>query len=131
MESFVEETIRDIRIKVRNERVLCAVSGGIDSTTVAILLHKAIGSNLRCVFVNHGLLREDEQNQVPKLFKDHFGIDIIRVDAEEVFLTKLKGISDPEQKRKIIGNEFANSFLQIALRDGPFQWLLKELYTQT
>jgi GMP synthase (glutamine-hydrolysing) len=123
MESFVEETIRDIRIKVRNERVLCAVSGGIDSTTVAILLHKAIGSNLRCVFVNHGLLREDEQNQVPKLFKDHFGIDIIRVDAEEAFLTKLKGISDPEQKRKIIGNEFANSFLQIALRDGPFQWL--------
>ena len=123
MEGFVEKTIRDIRFKVRNERVLCAVSGGIDSTTVAILLHKAIGSNLRCVFVNHGLLREDEQNQVPKLFKDHFGIDIICVDAEEVFLGKLKGISDPEQKRKIIGSEFANSFLQVALRDGPFQWL--------
>jgi GMP synthase (glutamine-hydrolysing) len=102
---------------------LCAVSGGIDSTTVAILLHKAIGSNLRCVFVNHGLLREDEQSQVPKLFKDHFGIDIICVDAEEVFLKKLKGISDPEQKRKIIGSEFANSFLQVALKDGPFQWL--------
>ena len=123
MENFIENTIRDIRIKVRNEKVLCAVSGGIDSTTVAILLHKALGGNLRCVFVNHGLLREDEENQVPQLFKDHFGIDVIYVDAEEVFMAKLKGISDPEQKRKIIGNEFANSFLQIALRDGPFQWL--------
>ena len=123
MENFVEETIRDLRHRVRNERVLCAVSGGIDSTTVAILLHKAIGSNLSCVFVNHGLLREDEENQVPKLFKDHFGIDVIYVDAEDVFLTKLKGISDPEEKRKIIGNEFANSFLQIALKDGPYHWL--------
>ncbi|HEY7078118.1 MAG TPA: glutamine-hydrolyzing GMP synthase [Nitrososphaeraceae archaeon] len=123
MQSFVEEAIRDIKLKVKNERVLCAVSGGIDSTTVALLLHKAIGSNLSCVFVNHGLLREDEQNQVPKLFKDHFGIDIIYLDAEEVFLTKLKGVSDPEMKRKIIGSEFANSFLQVALKDGPFQWL--------
>ncbi|MGC2383511.1 MAG: glutamine-hydrolyzing GMP synthase [Nitrososphaeraceae archaeon] len=123
MENFIERTIHDIRTKVRNEKVLCAVSGGIDSTTVAVLLHKALGSNLRCVFVNHGLLREDEQNQVPKLFKDHFGIEIIYVDAEQEFLTELKGISDPEQKRKIIGKEFANSFLQIALREGPFQWL--------
>ncbi len=123
MECFVEEAIHNIRLKVRNERVLCAVSGGIDSTTVAILLHKAIGSNLSCVFVNHGLLREDEQHQVPKLFKDHFDIDVIYVDAEEVFLTNLKGVSDPEMKRKIIGSEFANSFLKVALKNGPFQWL--------
>ncbi len=123
MESFIETTIQDIRKQVGKEKVLAAVSGGIDSTTVAALMHKAIGDQLRCVFINHGLLRQDEEKEVVKLFKDHIGIDIIYVNAEKQFLGKLKGITDPEKKRKIIGEEFANVFVDVVKKSGPFQWL--------
>ncbi|MEO9321598.1 MAG: glutamine-hydrolyzing GMP synthase [Nitrososphaera sp.] len=123
MESFIENAIQEIRSQVGDEKVLAAVSGGIDSTTVAALMHRAIGSNLRCLFVNHGLLRQDEENEVLKLFRDHLGIEVIYADAEKQFLDKLKGVADPEQKRKIIGEEFAHVFADVVKKEGPFQWL--------
>ena len=113
IESFIESTISDIRKQVGKEKVLAAVSGGIDSTTVAALMHKAIGDQLSCVFINHGLLRQDEEKDVVRLFKDHLGINVIYVNAEKQFLEKLKGVSDPEEKRKIIGEEFANVFAAV------------------
>jgi GMP synthase (glutamine-hydrolysing) len=113
IESFIESTIDDIRKQVGKEKVLAAVSGGIDSTTVAALMHKAIGEQLSCVFINHGLLRQDEEKDVVRLFKDHLGINVIYVNAEKQFLGKLKGVSDPEEKRKIIGEEFANVFAAV------------------
>ncbi len=130
IESFIGSTINDIRKQVGREKVLAAVSGGIDSTTVAALMHKAIGDQLSCVFINHGLLRQDEEKDVVRLFKDHLGINIIYVDAEKQFLGKLKGVSDPEEKRKIIGEEFANVFAAIVKKKekekddaDSFQWL--------
>jgi GMP synthase (glutamine-hydrolysing) len=132
IESFIESTIKDIRKQVGKEKVLAAVSGGIDSTTVAALMHRAIGDQLSCVFINHGLLRQDEEKDVVRLFKDHLGINIIYVDAEKQFLSKLKGVSDPEEKRKIIGEEFANVFAAVVKRKkeekekddaDSFQWL--------
>ena len=113
IESFIESTISDIRKQVGKEKVLAAVSGGIDSTTVAALMHRAIGDQLSCVFINHGLLRQDEEKDVVRLFKDHLGINVIYVNAEKQFLEKLKGVSDPEEKRKIIGEEFANVFAAV------------------
>ncbi|HYY66022.1 MAG TPA: glutamine-hydrolyzing GMP synthase [Nitrososphaeraceae archaeon] len=123
MESFIEVTIKDIQKQIGNEKVLCAVSGGIDSTTVAALLHKAIAGNLQCVFVNHGFLRQDEEKLVVRLFKDHFGIQVIYVNAKKQFLQKLKGVKEPEKKRMVIGEEFAKVFINIAKKNGPFQWL--------
>jgi GMP synthase (glutamine-hydrolysing) len=123
MESFLEITIENIRNEVRNDKVLCAVSGGIDSTTVAALLHRAIDNNLQCVFVNHGLLRHDEEKLVTQLLKNRLGIEVVYVDAEKQFFQRLKGVSDPEKKRKVIGEEFANVFVDVAKRNGPFQWL--------
>ena len=133
IESFIESTINDIRKQVGKEKVLAAVSGGIDSTTVAALMHKAIGDQLSCVFINHGLLRQDEEKDVVKLFKDHLGINVIYVNAEKQFLGKLKGISDPEEKRKVIGEEFANVFAAVVKKKkknndegkdtDSFQWL--------
>ncbi len=115
-------------------RCLLPVSGGIDSTTVAALMHKAIGDQLQCVFINHGLLRQDEEKEVVKLFKDHLRINVIYVNAEKQFLSKLKGVSDPEKKRKIIGEEFANVFAAVVKKKKKmmkgkkkyaeqFQWL--------
>jgi len=123
MEGFIEMTTQNIQKEVGNDKVLCAVSGGIDSTTVAALLHKAIGNNLHCVFVNHGLLRHDEEKLVMQLFKNRLGIQVIYVDAAKQFFQRLKGISDPEKKRKVIGEEFANVFVNVAKKNGPFQWL--------
>lgn len=123
MESFIEMTIKNIRNEVGNDKVLCAVSGGIDSTTVAALLHRAIGNNLQCVFVNHGLLRQDEEKLIMQLFKNRLGIHVNYVDAEKQFFQRLKGVSDPEKKRKAIGEEFANVFVNVAKKNGPFQWL--------
>ena len=123
MESFLEMSIANIRKAVgKEERVLCAVSGGIDSTTVAALINKAIGDKLQCVFVNHGLLRKNEEKVVIDLFKS-MGIKVIYVNAEKQFLEKLKGVQDPEEKRLIIGEEFANVFIEVAEKNGPFHWL--------
>jgi GMP synthase (glutamine-hydrolysing) len=123
MESFIEMSISNIRNAIgKEERVLCAVSGGIDSTTVAALLKKAIGDKLCCVFVNHGLLRKNEEQIVADLFK-YMGIEVIYVNADKRFLEKLEGVKDPEKKRFIIGKEFANIFVEVAKKNGPFQWL--------
>ena len=123
MTNFIESAIENIKSKVGKEKVLCAVSGGIDSTTTAVLIHQAIEENLTCIFVNHGLLREDEENTVKELFNQKLGITVKYIEAQERFLQKLKGISDPEDKRKIIGEEFARVFTEFAENEGPFQWL--------
>ncbi len=123
MSSFIENTLENIKSRVGSEKVLCAVSGGIDSTTTAVLIHKAIKENLTCIFVNHGLLREDEENVVRELFNEKLGIPVKYIEVQERFLQKLKGISDPETKRKIIGEEFARVFTEFAENEGPFQWL--------
>ncbi|MEM2759528.1 MAG: glutamine-hydrolyzing GMP synthase [Nitrososphaerales archaeon] len=123
MKNFIERTVEQIREKVGDETVLCAASGGIDSTVTALIMHKAVGDRLRCVFVNHGLLREGEEEEVVKMFKHYFGIRLIYVDAEERFLRKLQGVTDPERKRLIIGEEFARIFEEVARENGPFQWL--------
>lgn len=123
MQSFIDSTVEDVRKTVGKDRVLAAVSGGIDSTTVAALLNKAIGKQLSCVFINHGLLRQGEEEEVVRLFKEHLGINLIYVDAEKRFLQRLKGVSDPEKKRKIIGDQFAKEFVAVAKKHGPFRWL--------
>lgn len=123
MKDFLESSISEIRNKVGRDRVLCAVSGGIDSTTVAVMLHRAVGNNLRCVFVNHGLLRGGEPELVVKSFEQVLNIPLIVVNASERFTTRLIGIKDPEEKRMIIGDEFARVFSDVASKCGPFQWL--------
>jgi GMP synthase (glutamine-hydrolysing) len=110
MENFIEVEIEKIRAKVGDKKVLCALSGGVDSSVVAVLIHKAIGDQLTCIFVDHGLLRKDEAEGVMKTFSEGFNMNVIKVDAKERFMSKLKGVSDPEQKRKIIGNEFIYVF---------------------
>ncbi|MBD8070763.1 glutamine-hydrolyzing GMP synthase [Bacillus sp. PS06] len=110
MENFIEVEIEKIRQLVGDKKVLCALSGGVDSSVVAVLIHKAIGDQLTCIFVDHGLLRKDEAEGVMKTFADGFNMNVIKVDAKERFMAKLKGVSDPEQKRKIIGNEFIYVF---------------------
>jgi GMP synthase (glutamine-hydrolysing) len=110
MASFVETMTRDIRRIVGSERVICGVSGGVDSTVAAALIHRAIGDQLTCVFVNHGLLRQGEADQVRSAIQDALQIPLIYVDASDQFLTQLRGVEDPEQKRKIIGAEFIRTF---------------------
>ncbi len=108
--NFIEIEIEKIRQRVGDRRVLCAMSGGVDSSVVAVLLHKAIGDQLTCIFVDHGLLRKGEGDMVMEQFGEGFNMNIIRVNAKDRFMNKLKGVSDPEQKRKIIGNEFVYVF---------------------
>ncbi|ASN07020.1 glutamine-hydrolyzing GMP synthase [Virgibacillus necropolis] len=110
IENFIDIEVDKIREKVGNRNVLCALSGGVDSSVVAALIHKAIGNQLTCIFVDHGLLRKNEGDEVMKVFKDDFHMNIIKIDAQERFLSKLKNVSDPEKKRKIIGNEFIYVF---------------------
>jgi GMP synthase (glutamine-hydrolysing) len=110
MENFIEMEIKKIRETVGDNKVLCALSGGVDSSVVAALIHKAIGDQLTCMFVDHGLLRKGEAESVMKTFSEGFNMNVIKIDARERFLGKLKGVSDPEQKRKIIGNEFIYVF---------------------
>ncbi|MFS0865323.1 glutamine-hydrolyzing GMP synthase [Fredinandcohnia sp. 179-A 10B2 NHS] len=110
MENFIEIEMEKIRQTVGDKKVLCALSGGVDSSVVAVLIHKAIGDQLTCMFVDHGLLRKDEAEGVMKTFTEGFNMNVIKIDAKDRFLNKLKGVSDPEQKRKIIGNEFIYVF---------------------
>jgi GMP synthase (glutamine-hydrolysing) len=108
--SIVEEQIARIRAQVGDGRVICGLSGGVDSSVAALLVHRAIGDQLTCVFVDHGLMRKNEGEQVISAFRDRFGIPLVAVDAEQRFLERLRGVSDPETKRKIIGTEFIRVF---------------------
>lgn len=116
MGNFAEDSIKQIKELVGDKKALCAMSGGVDSSVAAVMVHKAIGSNLICVFVDHGLLRKDEGDQVEKVFKEKFNMNLIRVNAGERFLGKLKGVTDPETKRKIIGEEFIRVFEEEKLK---------------
>jgi GMP synthase (glutamine-hydrolysing) len=122
MASFIEWSNADTKAKVGNKKIICALSGGVDSSVVAILIHRAIGANLTCIFVDNGLLRKGEADKVKKTFADHFHIKLIHIDAKARFLEKLKGITDPERKRKIIGNEFIAVFEEEAkkIKDAEF-----------
>lgn len=113
-EAFIEEQLTALRNQIGDSKVLLALSGGVDSSVVAALLIKAIGQNLTCVHVNHGLLRKGEPEQVIKVFKDEMNANLIYVDAVDRFLDKLAGVSEPEEKRKIIGNEFIDVFAEEA-----------------
>ncbi len=115
MGSFIEQTCAEIRRTVGPDKVILGLSGGVDSSVAAMLLHQAIGDQLTCIFVNNGLLRENEADAVQKLFGDNFHIKLKYVDASERFLEKLAGVTDPEQKRKIIGNEFVRVFERAAV----------------
>ena len=109
-QKFIDEQIAEVRAQVGDKKVLLALSGGVDSSVVAALLIKAIGKQLVCVHVNHGLLRKGEPEQVVKVFRDEMDANLIYVDAVDRFLGKLAGVSDPETKRKIIGKEFIEVF---------------------
>ena len=110
MEDFIKRSIEDINSQIGNGKALCALSGGVDSSVAAVLVHKAIGDNLTCIFVDHGLLRKNEREEVERVFRDEFHMNLVVVDAEDRFLGKLKGVTDPEAKRKIIGEEFIRVF---------------------
>ncbi|MBE6362314.1 MAG: glutamine-hydrolyzing GMP synthase [Lentisphaerae bacterium] len=118
MENFIDEAIADIRAQVGNGKVVLGLSGGVDSSVVAALLHKAIGDQLTCVFVNHGLLRKNEPEMVQKIFARNFKMNLCYIDASDRFLDKLKNVADPEQKRKIIGKEFIEVFAEAAAKTG-------------
>ncbi|SMO34775.1 glutamine-hydrolyzing GMP synthase [Gracilimonas mengyeensis] len=122
-ESFIEEQIASIREKVGDDKVLCALSGGVDSTVVATLIHKAIGDQLQCVFVDNGLLRKNEFDSVMDLYTRDLHLPVRGVDASELFLERLEGVSDPEKKRKIIGNTFIDVFDDEIKHDGDFKYL--------
>ncbi len=120
---FITKQIEAIKAQVGNKKVLLALSGGVDSSVCAALIHKACPENLICVFVNHGLLRKYEFEQVVDTFKGRFGMNLIAVDAEERFLSKLKGVTNPEHKRKIIGEEFIRVFEEEAKKLGKIEFL--------
>lgn len=125
MEDFVENSIQKYREKLAGKKVLLALSGGVDSSVAAVLLHKAIGQNLTCVFVDHGLLRKEEGDFVEATFRQKFGLNLIRVNAEKRFLQKLAGVTEPEQKRKIIGEEFIRVFEDEAKKLGKIHVLVQ------
>jgi len=124
-ESFIARQVEEIRRRVGDGKVLCALSGGVDSSVAAVLVHKAVGDQLTCIFVDHGLMRKGEPEQVVRTFRDHFHINLVHVDAAERFLGKLKGVADPEQKRKIIGNEFIRLFEDEARKLGKIDFLVQ------
>ena len=123
MSSFAQRKIAEIKEAVGDKKVLCALSGGVDSSVAAVLVHKAVGKQLTCVFVDHGLLRKDEGDQVETVFKEQFDMNLIRVNAAERFLGRLAGVSDPETKRKIIGEEFIRIFEEEAKKIGAVDFL--------
>ncbi|HEY2435833.1 MAG TPA: glutamine-hydrolyzing GMP synthase [Solirubrobacteraceae bacterium] len=123
--SVMEEQIERIRAQVGDGRAICGLSGGVDSSVAALLVHRAIGDRLTCVFVDHGLMRKDEGEQVVRAFRDHFKVPLVAVDASERFLARLEGVTDPEEKRKRIGSEFIRVFEQEAAKLPDVQFLVQ------
>ncbi len=125
MDLFTKTTIANLKEKIGDKKALCALSGGVDSSVAAVLLSKAIGKNLTCIFVDHGLLRKNEAEEVEEVFTKKFNVNFVKVDAKERFLAKLKGITSPEQKRKIIGEEFIRVFEEEAKKIGKVDYLVQ------
>jgi GMP synthase (glutamine-hydrolysing) len=122
-DAFVEEAIREVRAKVGDQRVLLALSGGVDSSTLAFLLHQAIGDQLTCMFIDQGFMRKREPERLIEIFNNQFHINVEYINAQDRFLAKIKGVSDPEEKRRIIGHEFIRVFEEESARLGPFDYL--------
>ncbi|MCL6560540.1 MAG: glutamine-hydrolyzing GMP synthase, partial [Firmicutes bacterium] len=125
MGSFLENAVAEVRRQVGDKKVLCALSGGVDSSVAAVLVHRAVGDQLTCVFVNHGLLRKGEAEQVLKTFRDKFKINLVYAGVQARFLARLAGVTDPERKRKIIGEEFIRVFEEEAAKLGEIDYLVQ------
>ncbi len=123
MKNFVGQSVSELQTRIGDKTVLCGLSGGVDSAVTAVLVHRAVGDRLTCIFVDHGLLRKGEGDLVEKVFGENFNIKLVRVDARERFLARLQGVSDPERKRKIIGEEFVRVFEEEARKLGTVDFL--------